>query len=230
MCVAADGGFDLDGHGVFRHVLLAPGHPGLALPAELADDARVVHAYEPHEYASQRGDRRRRDGGCDGMAERARGRSGGRLGAPARARAAPAQRRPAALHEAWPLLVPRDRRSRARRALAPLQPAVLPARPSLGRAAPEGRAGGALPGRAGSERFAERHRAGDLRDGLPARLRARPSARAPRRRARARDRGRLDRPRRRFDRPRAHRRDADARPVRCLRASGPSLRQTRSWG
>ncbi len=35
----------------FRHVLLAPGHPGLALPAELAGDARVVHAYEPHGYA-----------------------------------------------------------------------------------------------------------------------------------------------------------------------------------
>ena len=51
--LAADGGFDLDGHGVFRHVLLAPGHPGLAVPAELAGDARVVHAYEPHEYASR---------------------------------------------------------------------------------------------------------------------------------------------------------------------------------
>jgi hypothetical protein len=50
--LAADGGFALDGHGTFRHVLLAPGHPGLALPAELAADARVVHAYEPHEYAS----------------------------------------------------------------------------------------------------------------------------------------------------------------------------------
>ena len=35
------------------HVLLAPGHPGLAVPAELDDDPRVVHAYEPHEYASR---------------------------------------------------------------------------------------------------------------------------------------------------------------------------------
>jgi cation diffusion facilitator CzcD-associated flavoprotein CzcO len=51
--VAAEGGFDLDGHGVFRHVLLAPGHPGLAVPAEIAADRRVVHAYEPHEYASR---------------------------------------------------------------------------------------------------------------------------------------------------------------------------------
>ena len=49
---AVDGGFELDGHGLFRHVLLAPGHPGLHLPTELAGDPRVVHAYEPHEYAS----------------------------------------------------------------------------------------------------------------------------------------------------------------------------------
>ena len=32
---AVDGGFELDGHGVFRHVLLAPGHPGLNVPEEL---------------------------------------------------------------------------------------------------------------------------------------------------------------------------------------------------
>jgi hypothetical protein len=50
---AVEGGFELDGHGVFRHVLLAPGHPGLARPAELEDDPRAVHAYEPHEYASR---------------------------------------------------------------------------------------------------------------------------------------------------------------------------------
>jgi cation diffusion facilitator CzcD-associated flavoprotein CzcO len=50
---AVDGGFDLDGHGVFRHVLLAPGHPGLAVPDDLAGDPRVAHAYEPHEYASR---------------------------------------------------------------------------------------------------------------------------------------------------------------------------------
>jgi hypothetical protein len=49
---AVDGGFELDGGGVFRHVLLAPGHPGLNLPPELHDDPRVVHAYEPHDYAS----------------------------------------------------------------------------------------------------------------------------------------------------------------------------------
>ena len=35
----------------FRHVLLAPGHPGLNIPEELRDDRRVVHSYEPHDYA-----------------------------------------------------------------------------------------------------------------------------------------------------------------------------------
>jgi hypothetical protein len=50
---AVDGGFELGGHGTFRHVLLAPGHPGLALPTELEGDSRVVHAYEPHEYADR---------------------------------------------------------------------------------------------------------------------------------------------------------------------------------
>ncbi len=50
---AVAGGFALDGHDTFRHVLLAPGHPGLAVPPELEGDPRVVHAYEPHEYASR---------------------------------------------------------------------------------------------------------------------------------------------------------------------------------
>jgi cation diffusion facilitator CzcD-associated flavoprotein CzcO len=49
---AADGGFVLDGQGVFRHVLLAPGHPGLNVPDELQADPRVVHSYEPHSYES----------------------------------------------------------------------------------------------------------------------------------------------------------------------------------
>jgi cation diffusion facilitator CzcD-associated flavoprotein CzcO len=48
-----DGGFTLDGSGPFAHVLLATGHPGLSLPAELAGEAKVVHAYEPHEYAAR---------------------------------------------------------------------------------------------------------------------------------------------------------------------------------
>ncbi len=47
------GGFELDGLGPFTNVLLAPGHPGLAVPPELASDPRVVHAYQPHEYAAE---------------------------------------------------------------------------------------------------------------------------------------------------------------------------------
>jgi cation diffusion facilitator CzcD-associated flavoprotein CzcO len=50
---AVDGGFELDGNGVFPHVLLAPGHPGLAYPDELVGDPRAVHAYEPHDYAEE---------------------------------------------------------------------------------------------------------------------------------------------------------------------------------
>jgi cation diffusion facilitator CzcD-associated flavoprotein CzcO len=49
---AVEGGFDLDGQGVFRHVLLAPGQPGLNVPDELSRDPRVVHSYEPHDYGS----------------------------------------------------------------------------------------------------------------------------------------------------------------------------------
>jgi cation diffusion facilitator CzcD-associated flavoprotein CzcO len=48
---SVDGGFELAGAGAFRHVLVATGHAGLNLPNEFAGDRRVVHAYEPHEYA-----------------------------------------------------------------------------------------------------------------------------------------------------------------------------------
>jgi cation diffusion facilitator CzcD-associated flavoprotein CzcO len=47
---AVEGGFELDGDGPFRHVLLAPGHPALAWPEHLEGDPRAVHAYEPHGY------------------------------------------------------------------------------------------------------------------------------------------------------------------------------------
>jgi hypothetical protein len=50
---AVPGGFEVGGHGVFRHVLLAPGHPGLRIPEQLLGDPRVVHAYEPHDYADE---------------------------------------------------------------------------------------------------------------------------------------------------------------------------------
>lgn len=50
---AADDGFALDGHGIFRHVLVATGHPGLAFPEGLERDPRAVHAYQPHAYADE---------------------------------------------------------------------------------------------------------------------------------------------------------------------------------
>jgi hypothetical protein len=50
---AAEGGFQLDDEGVFAHVLLAPGHPGLAFPDGLERDPRVVHAYQPHAYGGR---------------------------------------------------------------------------------------------------------------------------------------------------------------------------------
>jgi len=50
---AVEDGFVLEGaERTFRHVLLALGHPGLNVPAELEADPRSVHAYEPHEYAA----------------------------------------------------------------------------------------------------------------------------------------------------------------------------------
>jgi len=53
-----DEGFELDTEGGrrtagYRHLLLALGHPGLAVPRELESDPRVVHAYEPHRYAGR---------------------------------------------------------------------------------------------------------------------------------------------------------------------------------
>jgi hypothetical protein len=49
---AVGDGFEIDGHGRFAHVLVAPGHPGLARPPEFASDPRAVHAYEPHGYGA----------------------------------------------------------------------------------------------------------------------------------------------------------------------------------
>lgn len=46
---AGSDGFELDGR-TFSHVLVATGHPGLAVPEELAADRRAVHAYEPRGY------------------------------------------------------------------------------------------------------------------------------------------------------------------------------------
>jgi len=50
---AVRGGLEVDEHGRFQHVLVATGHPGLAVPPELEGDALAVHAYEPHDYADR---------------------------------------------------------------------------------------------------------------------------------------------------------------------------------
>jgi hypothetical protein len=50
---AVDGGFELDGEGSFAHVIVAPGHPGLAFPEGLERDPRSVHAYQSHSYAAE---------------------------------------------------------------------------------------------------------------------------------------------------------------------------------
>jgi hypothetical protein len=54
---AVDGGFELStggaNGGTHPHVLVAPGHPGLNEPPELARDPRAVHAYRPHGYADR---------------------------------------------------------------------------------------------------------------------------------------------------------------------------------
>jgi cation diffusion facilitator CzcD-associated flavoprotein CzcO len=50
---AVDCGFALDDQGVFSHVMIAPGHPGLAYPPGLAADPRIVHAYQQHDYAEE---------------------------------------------------------------------------------------------------------------------------------------------------------------------------------
>src|SRR5262249_41544060 len=50
---AVDGRFSLDDEGLFPHVMLAPGHPGLAFPPGFEADPRAVHAYQPHDYADE---------------------------------------------------------------------------------------------------------------------------------------------------------------------------------
>ena len=126
--------------GVFRHVLVALRPSGAdRCRRSSAGDPRAVHAYEPHEYAGRRGRGRRRDGGGDGVAERARRGRAGDLGAPPGAGAAAAQRAASAL------LAPRARRFHAS---APAERAGDPRarcspprtrRAALGRAARAGR-------------------------------------------------------------------------------------------
>ena len=197
---AVDGGFDVGGHGVFRHVLVATGHPGPRRPGR----ARGRPAGRPRLRAARvrlaRRRRRRRHGGGDRMAERARGRLRGRLGAPTRAGAGGRSTSPGRSSRKRGLAgfyaAPRARRAELLRGFG--EPSYPPGRawdaPIEAR-----RARGPLPRRAGGRR----RRAGDLRHGLRGGLPARSAAGAARRRARARERGPLDRPRGRLDRARA---------------------------
>ena len=160
---AVDGGFEVGGRGVFRHVLVATGHPGLAVPDELAGRSAGRPRLRAARVRLARRRRRRRHGGGDRMAERTRGRLRGRLGpAPGTGQAA-AQRRPAVLQQARPRRLLRRAAGAARRAPPRLRRALVSARPSLGRPRRGGRARGPLPRRPGRRR----RRAGDLRHGLP---------------------------------------------------------------
>ena len=164
---AVDGGFELDGHGTFRHVLVAPGHPGLNVPDELRDDPRVVHSYEPHEYASTRHRRRRRARRRDRVAERARRRRRGRLGPAPRAACAGrstfrASTSRAAGSRGFHRLGAGERAARLRVLLAPSYPPGRQLDEPLARADAEGRFR--------VEASLNGSRAGDLRDRLRARL------------------------------------------------------------
>ena len=161
--------------------------------------------------------------GCDRVAERVgRGRRG-RLDQATRAATAAAER------AARVLLAPRAQRvppARARRADGQVESAARPlvsTRRDLGRCSRQGCCRGALQGRG----LAERERAGDLRDRLPARVPARSATRSARRRAPARDGRRVDRALTGRLRAGAHRRDAHACARRGVRRSGPSRPPTR---
>ena len=212
-------------HGVFRHVLVATGHPGLAVrtssQAIRGWSTPTSRTSTPHGRR-----RRRRDGGGDRMAERARGRlrvsrcagasrRGGRSTSPGRSSASAAS----------PASTPR-RAERAALLHGFGEPSYPPGR-ALGRPDRGGRARRPLPRRTGGRR----RRAGDLRDGLSARLPARSAAGAARRRARARDaRSAGSSSRHDSTVPGAHRRDAHAGPRRRARRSGRTRRRTRSSG
>ena len=193
------GGFELDlvaqshklRRGVFRHVLVASGHPGLAFPDELAGDPRAVHAYAPHEYAD---DVEVVGAGMAAATEWLNALAAG-------ARVVSVRRREP---ERRPLNLPRslftrrglaayhrtqreERLGLLRRFSAP----SYPAGPRVGRADRGRGPRGTLP----RCRRAQRRGAGHLRDGLQARVRAGSAAAPARRRARRRDGRGLDRPR-----------------------------------
>ncbi len=161
---------------------------------------------------------RRRDGGGDRVAERARCGRQGDVGAPARTRAVAAQRPPCPVLAPWARRLPRLLSLRARRAARRPPATLLPGRTPLGR--PDRACRCAVPRRGGGERRG----AGDLRDGIPARLRARPAARAPGRRPRPRDARPLDRAGAGLDRPGPDRHERGRSRWPGSPGSGPTLR------
>ncbi len=168
--------------------------------------------------------RRGRDGRGDRVAERARGRIRGRIGAPPRAGAPAAERGPPALLQARARRIPGGAARSARRAPPLLRSALVSARALVGRTAGARGARGSLPRRA----RAERRRAGDQRHRLPPRLRARSAPAGSRRGARPRHGRALDRARERLDGSGADRRIPDARAGGRLGAVGiPGRRHAR---
>ena len=127
---AVDGGFELDGHGVFRHVLLATGPSRSRRPGR----ARGRPARRPRLRAARvrlagRGGRRRHGGG-DRVAERARSGRRGRLRPPPRACAPAAQRRRgrSSRSAASPGSTPRRARERGELLAASREPSYPPGR------------------------------------------------------------------------------------------------------
>ena len=191
--------------------------PGSRCPRSSPATPRVVHAYEPHEYARRRRGRRRRHGGGDGVAERARRGRHGRLGSPARAGAPAAEPAAPALLAARARGVPRDARRRAR---AGLLRAALGAVVSAGTRAGTSRSSAAREGRfrvaaelngAAQVICATGFRRGFAHDPLLARLVDEHGLET---------RGPLDRARARLDRARAHRRRRGRSRSPACRRSG----------
>ena len=140
---AVEGGFELDGHGTFQHVFVAPGHPGLALPSELAGDVRVVHAYEPHEYADEVTVIGAGMAAATEWLNALAAGVPGRLGSAASAGAPAAQPAEDAVHEAGLAAFHRHRRARAGRVPAAVVDALLPSGRSWDEPIEHARASGA---------------------------------------------------------------------------------------
>ena len=167
---AVDGGFAVDGRGTFRHVLLAPGHPGLARPPELVAGSPRRARVRAAGYARSVAVVGAGMAAATEWLNRARRRRRGDVGSAPGPRA-PSLNVPRQLFSRRGLArfhaAPRDERRGAPRAA---RRAVVPARPGVGRSARPRPSRGPLPHR----RVGRRRGAGDLRDRLPAGFREDP--------------------------------------------------------